>query len=101
MIGQAGTFGLRHRPSYSTVFNRDQFEAIARDQSPAAIHQALLARQITHVYVDWAEIARYRKPGNYGFTDFETPELFDGLVRAGVLGPGVRLGTSQMLYPVR
>ncbi len=101
VIGQAGTFSLGHRPTYNTVFNRDRFESLARGQSPAAVHRALLDAGITHVYVDWAEIERYRKPGNYGFTDFETLEVFDRLVGLGVLGPAVRLGSSQGLYEVR
>ena len=101
VIGQAGTFPLRHRPGYSTVFDRDRFEAIVRGRSHVEVSVRLHRRGFTHVYVDWAEIARYRQPGNYGFTNFETPELFDDLVKAGLLGPGVRLGTSQVLYPVR
>lgn len=101
VIGQAGTFPLRHRPSYNTVFDRDQFEGLVRGFPHVEASVRLRKRGITHVYVDWAEIARYRQPGNYGFTDFETPELFDDLVKAGVLGPGVRLGAQQVLYPVR
>jgi hypothetical protein len=27
------------------------------------------------VLIRWDEIARYRSPGNYGFTDYVTPEL--------------------------
>ena len=101
VIGQAGTFPLRHRPVYNTVFDRDRFEEIVRGLPHVEATVRLRKRGITHVYVDWAEIARYRRPGNYGFTDFETPELFDDLVRAGLLGPGVRLGAQQVLYPVR
>ena len=101
VIGQAGTFGLRHRPVYNTVFNRDTFERIVRGKPHSEVIADLHRRGITHVYVDWAEIDRYRQPGNYGFSDFETPEVFDELVRAGLLGPGVRLGSAQVLYPVQ
>ena len=101
VIGQAGTFGLRHRPAYSTVFNRDLFESIARGKAPAEVHRALVARRITHIYVDWAEIDRYRRPGNYGFTDFETPQVFERLVEAGVLGPATRINGRQELYAIR
>ena len=100
-IGQAGTFGLRHRPVYNTVFNRDLFERIVGGKPHLAVISDLHRRGITHVYVDWAEIDRYRQPGNYGFSTFETPEVFEGLVQAGVLGPGVRIGTSQILYKVQ
>jgi hypothetical protein len=41
------------------------------------------------VYVNWNEIARYRGPGNYGYTDYVTPELIhDELVKKqGLLRP--------------
>ena len=101
VIGQAGTFGLRHRPFYNTVFNRDRFESLARGRPPAEVHKALLDQGITHVYVDWAEIDRYRRPGNYGFTAFETPDVFAALVDAGVLDPASRIGAAQVLYKIR
>ncbi len=101
VIGQAGTFGLGHRPLYNTVFNRDTFESLARDNSPEAIRAALTDRGITHVYVDWSEIERYRKPGNYGFSDFETTELFDKMVKTGVFGPMQWLGGGQIFYEIR
>jgi hypothetical protein len=56
---------------------------------------------VTHVYVDWFEIERYRSPGNYGFTDFVTPDEFDRLVKAGVLDRPETVGTRQELYTVR
>ena len=101
VIGQAGTFGLRHRPTYNTVFNRDIFETIAQGQPLDALRQSLLERGITHIYVDWGEIDRYRSPGNYGFTNFETSALFEELVRAGILRPGIAVGSRQILYQVR
>jgi len=101
VIGQAGVYGLRHRPVFNTVFNRDILESLARDKPPEMVRRALLDREITHIYVDWSEIDRYRKPGNYGFSDFETPELFEGLVEAKVLDPAVRLGAKQVLHLVR
>ena len=38
---------------------------------------------ITHIFVQWGEIRRYRD--SYGFTDFITPELFDELAGQGLL----------------
>ena len=101
VIGQAGTFGLRHRPVYNTVFNQDLFESMAQGQPLHRLAERLTERGITHVYVDWGEIDRYRSSGNYGFTDFETPALFDALVREGLLGPGTPVGSRQVLYKVR
>ena len=47
----------------------------------------LAEREIRYIYVHWGEIARYRSPGNYGFTPLVQPELFDAWVRRGVLQP--------------
>lgn len=101
MVGQAGTFGLRHRPIYNTVFDPDTLETLARDRPPAEVAAGLHRLGVSHVYVDWAEIERYRQPGNYGFTPFIVPDVFDRLVAEGVLGPPTRLGERQILYPVR
>ena len=99
LVGQAQTFHMNHPVVYNTVFDRDTFESIDRGRSPEGVRAELARRGITHVYVDWSEIARYRSPGNYGFTDYVTPERFDRLVRAGVLS--VRTGgPGFMLYDV-
>jgi hypothetical protein len=37
--------------------------------------RALRDQRISHVYVNWSEIERYRAPGNYGFTDYVTKPL--------------------------
>ncbi len=52
-----------------------------------AVKQLLMEREIKYIFVHWGEIARYRSPGNYGFTPLVEPELFDALVRWGVLEP--------------
>ncbi|HMB05065.1 MAG TPA: hypothetical protein VKP69_15180, partial [Isosphaeraceae bacterium] len=77
------------------------FETLTRGRTSAHVRQALAARGITHVYVDWYEIERYRSPGNYGFTDEVTPEAFARLVAAGVLDPVEAIGSRQELYQVR
>jgi hypothetical protein len=46
---------------------------------------ALRERNISHVFVQWSEIDRYRSPGNYGFTDYVTEDIFRELVAQGVL----------------
>jgi hypothetical protein len=51
--------------------------------------------------VEWSEIARYRSPGNYGFTPFVTEAFFRNLVEAKVLDPPSKLGARQELYKVR
>lgn len=37
------------------------------------------------VYVDWAEIDRFRSPGNYGFPDYVTRDLIAEMKRQGLL----------------
>ena len=88
LVGQAAVFHLDRPIVYNTVFDDETIETIARGRSPAEVGEALRRLGITHVYVDWFEIDRYRSPGNYGFTPFVTPEVFDRLVAAGVLDPG-------------
>src|SRR5206468_1832014 len=101
LVGQAAVFHLNHPIVYNTVFNRETFESLARDRTPAEVGRALQQKGITHVYVDWSEIERYRSPGNYGFTPFVTPEAFARLVAAGVLVPAPSIGKRQGLYRVR
>jgi 4-amino-4-deoxy-L-arabinose transferase-like glycosyltransferase len=101
LVGQAAVFHFDHPLVYNSVFNYEIIETLARDRSPDEVRQTLRRRGITHVYVDWPEIARYRSPGHYGFTPFVTPELFSGLVSAGVLSPPVPIGEAQRLYRVR
>ena len=100
LIGQAAVFHLRHPVIFNTVFDDEIFETIARDRPLEDVRRGLIARGITHVYVDWHEIARHRKPGGYGFTTFVQPEVFDGLVRAGVLEPMDSPGPDRDLYRV-
>jgi hypothetical protein len=101
LVGQATVFFLECPVVYNTVFNHETIETLAKDRTAEQVRQALRDRGITHVYVDWQEIARYRSPDNYGFTTFVTTELFAELVRVGVLGPPVSLGPNHELYRVR
>lgn len=86
-VGAAEVFDLQMPVAYSTVFDEQPLEQLARGRTSGELHAALVARGISHVVVHWGEIQRYRAPGNYGFTDFIQPELFERLVRDGVLAP--------------
>lgn len=101
LVGVASVFPLRHEIVYNTVFNDETIEVIARGRTPSEISGELARRGLTHLYIDWAEVARYRSPGNYGFTPFVTPDLFARLVRGGVLHPPSKIGPRQDLYRVR
>ncbi|WZO95772.1 glycosyltransferase family 39 protein [Isosphaeraceae bacterium EP7] len=100
LVGQAAVFHLNHRAVYNTVFNPEILETLTRDQPTESIRASLADRGITHVYVDWHEIERYRSPGNYGFTSYVQPEVFARLIAQGILGPPTAFGSQQDLYAV-
>jgi hypothetical protein len=85
LVGDAQPFDLEVPNQYNTVFDRSIFEALARDHAPEEVRKSLLDRGISHIYVSWPEIARYRSPGNYGITEFVQSRIFADLVAAGVL----------------
>ncbi|MFO0949969.1 MAG: hypothetical protein U0835_02225 [Isosphaeraceae bacterium] len=100
LVGQAAVFHVNHPIVYNTVFDAENFELLASGKTPEQVREALQKQGLTHVYVDWFEIDRYRSPGNYGFTPFVQPAEFDRLVKAGVLeGPEV-VGEKRALYRV-
>jgi Dolichyl-phosphate-mannose-protein mannosyltransferase len=107
-VGDSQMFGARFPVVYNTVFNPSIFETWLAGQAPPGtkaddlplkppkeILDKLHAEGITHIYVDWNWIRRYREPGNYTFTDFVRPVRFQCLVRDGVLGTPVSLGSMS------
>jgi hypothetical protein len=85
LVGDAQPFDLEMPVLYNTCFDDSIFERLVRGRTPQQVRTALVEQGITHVYVDWGEIARYRR--TYGFTEFVQPEVFDQLVAGGVLDP--------------
>jgi hypothetical protein len=75
MVGDAEVFDLEASVLYNTCFDDCLFERLLCGRDRAARLEALHAERISHVCVNWSEIRRYRSPGNYGFTDYVTPEL--------------------------
>lgn len=113
-VGEAQMFYSRFAAVYNTVFDRSIFEEwMSRPEANAGpgefalrpadeIRRKLADEGITHVFVNWLEILRYRAPGSYGYTDFATPERFDELQKLGVLGspwqiPEAHLDLEEML----
>ncbi len=98
MVGEAQVFDARFPLIYNTVFDVSIFEEWCSAKQPntepgqqplraaAEIQQQLTAEGITHIFVNWGEIFRYRESG-YGYTDFVTAKRFEQLQRAGVLNP--------------
>jgi hypothetical protein len=107
-VGLAAVYHARMKARYNTVFNANILEEIVRQPGTNAVVPADVARQrladqgIDYVFVDWSWIDRYREPGNYGFAPFITRELFDQLVREGILTPPTDLSYSRhwLLYRV-
>ncbi|RXL78761.1 hypothetical protein EO238_32010, partial [Citrobacter sp. AAK_AS5] len=76
--------------TYNTVFDRSLFEewcGVADPEVSSAkrplrsaeeIRATLASRGITHIYVNWAEVVRYRL--TYGYTDFAHPRRFEELL---------------------
>jgi hypothetical protein len=87
LVGDAQAFDLAVSVIYNTVFDDCIFEQAANGRSPEQVHRWLVDHRVSHIYVHWGEIARYRGPGNYGFTDFVQPQRFQTLVQHGVLAP--------------
>jgi len=108
-VGDSQVFDARFPVVYNTVFNpsifQEWFAAAAppgtseRDlplKPPSEILAKLHAEGITHIYVDWDWIRRYREPGNYGYTDFVRPARFDRLMADGVLRSPISLGMMSL-----
>lgn len=85
LVGDAQPFMLRPPVRYNTCFDENVLESICRDRTPLDIAAELHRQKISHLLVDWSEIDRYRSPGNYGFTEFIQPEMFNRLQREGVI----------------
>jgi hypothetical protein len=104
-VGEAQMFYARFPAVYNTVFDRSIFEewmssrpgdAAAALRPAAEIRKRLADEGITHVFVNWLEILRYRAPGSYGYTDFAAPERFDALQQAGLLDPAWQVPEAYM-----
>jgi hypothetical protein len=85
LVGDAQPFDLEMPVLYNTCFDDSIFEQLAKGRSPQEVRAVFVEHGITHVYVDWGEIARYRR--TYGFTDYVQLAVFDELVANGVLAP--------------
>ena len=89
LVGEADIFDARFPVVYNTVFDKSLFRqwmAIPGTQQfkPAAeIRGKLQAEGITHLFVNWKEILRYRT--TYGYTEFVTPKRFQKLQQLGIL----------------
>lgn len=102
LVGEAQVFDLQVPILYNTCFNECIFERLVKGRTAEQVARAFAEQRISYVFVHWGEIARYNLPGNYGFTDFVEPRVFELLVAAGVLDPLVPIeGHPGRAYRVR
>jgi hypothetical protein len=98
-VGDAEVFDLRMPVLYNTVFDSDRFESLMANHTTSERKRALADLGVDYVAVSWSEIDRYRSPGNYGFTDYIQPALFEELVQTGVLAPALVLADDDEARP--
>jgi hypothetical protein len=94
-VGEAQVFDARFDHVYNTVFDESIFQRWTSAEVPGLsdaeqpfrpldeIRAILAEHGITHVFVNWREVERYRN--TYGYTDFVTPLRFRELAAGGVL----------------
>lgn len=75
LVGDAQPFDLEIPALYSTCFDDEIFEQLFKNCTAAERAATFQENGITHVFIHWSDIRRYRSPGNYGFSDYVTPEL--------------------------
>jgi hypothetical protein len=110
LIGDAEVFDYNVPVLYNTCFDDTPFDALFFDaenanrmRTPEEMRQRLKESGISHIIVNWSELARFRSPGNYGYTsDLVQPEVFDQLVRLGILRhqPDIPALPGQVVYEV-
>jgi hypothetical protein len=101
-VGDAAVFDLEPPVLYNTCFDDCVFQRLVEGRTAEQVRAELLSRHIACIYIDWDEIERYRSPGNYGFTDFVQPAVFDRLVAQRVLVPLKPIeGSAARAYRVR
>jgi len=88
LVGDAEPFDLRVPTLYNTCFDESVFEKLMRDRNARQRWETLREHHVTHVFIYWSLIDRYREPGNYGFTDYVTRDFVQReLVETGILEP--------------
>ncbi|MFN3193687.1 MAG: hypothetical protein ACE361_24450 [Aureliella sp.] len=84
-IGEAKAFYFQMPVQYATCFNTGLGEELLSAGDETTVRRGLEGFGATHVYVNWAEIRRYRSPGNYGFSEWPQRWHFNELQERGIL----------------
>lgn len=99
LVGEAQVFDLEVPILYNTCFDDCVLETLLRGRSRDERRTALREQRISHIFVSWYELNRYRSPGNYGYSDFPTRALFHRELTAeqGLLRPVPLVVDPQIL----
>lgn len=87
LVGEARVFDFRMPIVYSTCFDVSPVETWLRGKTVDQQRAELAANGATHLLINWTEIARYRSPGNYGFSDWPSRDDIKKLTESGVVRP--------------
>ena len=102
LVGEAAVFDYQIPILYNTCFDPCWLESLASGRQPEEFRRVLRDRGISHILVHWGEIARYRSPGNYGFSQFVSEGLFQLWEKAGILERIPQFADSPVvIYRVR
>ena len=103
-VGEAQVFDFEIPVFYNTCFDDCVFESMMKDHTKDDRLKALREKRISHVFIFWYHLDRYREPGNYGYSDYVTPELVRReFVEQGILREiplGLDRGNSQLFEVV-
>ena len=75
LVGEAQVFNFDVPIVYNTCFDDCVFEKAMASCPPENRLQAFKDQRISHVFISWRELDRYREPGNYGYSDYVTRDL--------------------------
>ncbi|MGE0755743.1 MAG: ArnT family glycosyltransferase [Pirellulaceae bacterium] len=82
MVGEAQVWDIAVPVLYNTCFDDCELERLTKGRTRTERFEAFRDLRISHIYVSWYELDRYRSPGNYGYSDYPTRDLIRGeLVR--------------------
>jgi hypothetical protein len=87
LVGDAALFDLTVPAQYNTCFDDCVLEQMMKGKTLEQRRASLRAAGISHVYVNWAELRRYRS--TYGYSDYVTREFIHDelVVRQQLLRP--------------
>lgn len=106
MVGEAEVFDANFDLVYNTVFDDSIFEEWTAGPRAAGtprsersmktaseIRDVLAQHRITHIFVNWSEILRYRR--TYGYSGYVTPMRFQQLQKHNLVEPPITMASRE------